>query len=442
MRDKVVVAILIAAAIILFVVFRNFSGFGNSLSSAAGSSLVAATPASAVVSTSSAVPPAADSLGPMKSVQLFDPMFNMVGYTMQVPASWEFEGAVLHGPGCMSNYNGTAFRAYSKDMLYGMQMFPSTEFVWADDPRVLPKGPACKDLQPISAADYGKFISIRIRPGAVVDSVEPLPDEAVFEANVSNMNQSMAAECAREARMAVRGGLPPACPSFKGDGKLLHLHYDLNGHPEEEYLDVRIFIENTPTTIPAPPTARGPSFQSLRRYLIDSTVYVNGARAPLGQLKNYMPMYRQIGKTFLLKDDYKAAYSAYMQNKTNQQIAASWKTFHSMMQRSDEQMAQIRANAQAQVQQMQAQSDARNAQFNTDMAARSGHAQDVSDYLLDQQYYVNPTTGQTQTQSNAYNHTFSNGSGPGGAVVQTNDPNFNPNGVIQGNWTELQPIHH
>ena len=76
------------------------------------------------------------------------------------------------------------------------------------------------------------------------------------------------------------------------------------------------------------------------------------------------------------------------------------------------------------------------------MAQRSAHAADVSDYLLDQQLFVNPTTGQTQTQSNQYNHTFSNGSGAGSAVVQTNDPNANPNGVLQGNWTELQPIHH
>jgi hypothetical protein len=442
MRDKVIFVILVVAAIIVFVGYKYFSGPGDSTVATAGSTPSPVTGNSAATPTINSAAPSPDGFGPVKNVQIFDPMFNMAGYTMQVPTNWEFEGAVLHGPGCMSNYSGTAFRAYSKDMLYGMQMFPSTEFVWADDPRALPKGPGCKDLQPISATDYGKFISIRIRPGSVVDPVEPIPDEAAFEANINNMNQSMAAECAREARMAVRGGLPPACPSYKGDSKLLYLHYDLNGHPEEESLEVQIIVENAPTTIPAPPTARGPSFQSLRRFQIISTVYVSGARAPRGQLKSLLPAYRAMGKTFQIKSDYKAAYSAYMQNKTNQQIAASWQTFHSMMKASDDQMAQVRANAQAQVQQMQAQSDARNAQFNADMAARSGHARDVSDYLLDQQYYVSPTTGQTQTQSNAYNHTFSNGSGPGSAVVQTNDPNFNPNGVIQGNWTELQPIHH
>ena len=438
MKIKVVLTILLAAGVIDIAGCNSFSGPAGAMNVAAGAAPSAGVGKTESAPSTNAAAPAPDGLGPMKTVQIIDPMFNMAAYTGQVPQNWNFEGTILHGPGCMSEYTGTVLRAYSKDLLYGIQTLPPTEFVWADDQRVLPKGPACKDLQPISAADYGKFISIRIRPGAVVDSVEPTPDEAEFEASLKKMNQNMAAECAQEARTAMRGGLPPACPSYKGDSKLLHLHYDLNGHPEEEYLQVQIIIENTPTTIPAPPGPHGPSFQSLRRSQIVSNVYVSGSRAPQGQLKSYWPMYRAMGKTFQIKDDYKAAYSSYIQNKTNRQIAASWKTFHSMMQKSDEQMAQMRASAQQQVQQMQAQSDARNAQFNSDMAARSAHAADVSDYLLDQQYYVNPTTGQTQTQSNAYNHTFSNGS----AVVQTNDPNFNPNGVIQGNWTELEPIHH
>jgi hypothetical protein len=76
------------------------------------------------------------------------------------------------------------------------------------------------------------------------------------------------------------------------------------------------------------------------------------------------------------------------------------------------------------------------------MAQRDAHTRDVCDYLLDQQLYLNPTTGQTQTQSNQYNHTYSNGSGPGSSVVQSNSPNSSTQGVLAGNWTELQPIHH
>ncbi len=38
--------------------------------------------------------------------------------------------------------------------------------------------------------------------------------------------------------------------------------------------------------------------------------------------------------------------------------------------------------------------------------------------------------------------TYSDGSGPGSVVMQTNSPNSNPNGVLVENWTELQPIHH
>jgi hypothetical protein len=91
---------------------------------------------------------------------------------------------------------------------------------------------------------------------------------------------------------------------------------------------------------------------------------------------------------------------------------------------------------------MQQQGDVRRANFNADMDRKGAHAQDVCDYLLDQQLFVNPTTGEQSKQSNQYSHTFSNGGGPGGAVVQTNSPTYNPNGLLQGNWTELQPIKH
>jgi hypothetical protein len=114
---------------------------------------------------------------------------------------------------------------------------------------------------------------------------------------------------------------------------------------------------------------------------------------------------------------------------------------NSILAQGRAEQAQRTANAQAFIANMQKQGDARNAQFNAQMAAKDAHTKDVVDYLLDQQLYVNPTTGQTQTQSNQYNHTYSNGTGPGSTVVQSNAP-ANPQGVLPGNWTELQPIHH
>jgi hypothetical protein len=203
-------------------------------------------------------------------------------------------------------------------------------------------------------------------------------------------------------------------------------------------LEIQMTVEDQPVSIQAAPQRPGQVFQILKKDVMISNFTVTGTRAPQGQLKASLPAYMGIIKSFQVDPNYLAKFTAFENNKTNRQIAASWQTFHSIMQQSDQQMAQMRANAQQAIKDSEARSDARQQQFNATEAAKSGHAQDVSDYLLDQQYYVNPTTGQTTTQSNAYNHTYSNGSGPGSAILQTNSPNA----PAQGNWTELQPIKH
>jgi hypothetical protein len=183
---------------------------------------------------------------------------------------------------------------------------------------------------------------------------------------------------------------------------------------------------------------------------------VSGARTPQEQLQAHEAAIKAMGNSFRANPDYTAKYAAYMQDATNKSIAASWAVTNSILRIGAQEQAQRTAQSQAFIQNMQKQGDARNAafqahedqrtagvaDFNAHEAQRSAHAADVSDYLLDQQLYVNPTTGEKSKQSNQYNHTYSNGTGPGSAVMQTNSPNSNPNSALVGNWTELQPIHH
>jgi hypothetical protein len=382
-------------------------------------------------STASSAPATAGSFGAMKTAEIVDPMFNMVAYTISIPANWNFEGTVLHGPGCGADYAGVAFRAYSSDLLFGVQLMPPVNFYWADDPRAIPKGVDCKDLQPMSAAEYGNFASIRMRPGAEVDSVETGPSEAAFQESIEKNNQALLAQA--------RSVGNPNPSHYQGELKRLHIHYDLNGHPEEEWLSVAMTHGDLPVAINTAPM--GQVMRLAMRHEFISTASVTGVRTPQGQLQSYDAAMKAISASFKVIPEYQSRFAAYIQDKTNRQIAASWQAFHSMIQQSNEQMAQMRANAQQAIRDMQAQGDARRDAFNAQMDRRSAHARDVSDYLLDQQYYVNPTTGQTTTQSNQYNHTYSNGGGPGGVIVQTNSPN-SPNGVLPGNWTELQPIKH
>jgi hypothetical protein len=397
-------------------------------------------------SSGAAAPTPATDFGPMKTVQIIDPMFNMVAYTMSIPRGWNFEGTILHGPGCLVGMSALVFRAYSPDMLYGIQAFPTSDFFWADDPRAQPKGPDCKALQPMSAADYGKLISIALRPGSVVDSVEASTNEALYQANIEKNNQSLAAQAASV------GNRNPI--KSKGELKRIHIHYSFNGHPEEEWLSIGMTVSDQPTSVIV--SQPGRVMQTAIKHRFDSSPFVSGARTPQGQMQAHEAAMTAIGMSLKGNPDYNAKYAAYMQDITNKTIARSWAVTNSMLKLGQQEQAQRTQQAQSFIANMQQQGDARNAQFaasqqqksanvagfNAHEAQRSAHAADVSDYLLDQQLYVNPTTGQTQTQSNQYNHTYSNGSGPGSSVVQTNNPNSNPNGVLTGNWTELQPIKH
>jgi len=133
MKTKIALGILVVASAYAVVAYGNRATSGDSVHAAGSPS----SPASG----SNTAAPTPDALGPMKTVQIFDPMFNMEANTLSLPANWQFEGAILHGPGCGgADYNGTAFRAYSSDMRYGVQLLPSTAFVWAEDPRALPRG--------------------------------------------------------------------------------------------------------------------------------------------------------------------------------------------------------------------------------------------------------------------------------------------------------------
>ena len=71
------------------------------------------------------------------------------------------------------------------------------------------------------------------------------------------------------------------------------------------------------------------------------------------------------------------------------------------------------------------------------MNARSTATSDWVDYALDQQTVMDPSTGQVSKVSSGYSYTWTNGT----TNYQTQDPNANPNGVMQGTWTKQQVVH-
>jgi hypothetical protein len=61
----------------------------------------------------------------------------------------------------------------------------------------------------------------------------------------------------------------------------------------------------------------------------------------------------------------------------------------------------------------------------------------VSQGIRQVQTFRDPSTGSTFELSNQYDHAWLNGSNQ---YVMSDDPNFNPNGNLDGNWTQLQAV--
>jgi hypothetical protein len=78
----------------------------------------------------------------------------------------------------------------------------------------------------------------------------------------------------------------------------------------------------------------------------------------------------------------------------------------------------------------------------SEVTANSMRGADQADFGADQnirgvQTFRNPQTGATFELSNLHDHAWLNGSNE---YVMSDDPNFNPNGQLNGNWTSLQPV--
>jgi hypothetical protein len=356
--------------------------------------------------------------GPTRTVSIIDPMFGMVAYTMDIPANWNFEGVVLQGPGCQKQYTSVVYRAYSPDMRYGIQLIPQTEFYWADDPRTLPKFGNCKYFPPMSAAEFAQFVSLRMRPNAEIDSVSPETGEEEWQANLEKnqfhfFNQT----------------------GIQGERKRVHLRFDMDGQPEEEILSTTIVVRRLNVMTNVSHTAMV-QYRKLPQYY--STAFVTSFHAPNGQLASHFAAMSAIAKHWHLDEQYKQTSDAYFQNQTNMAIAASWASFNTLMQASQQQYAIMNQNAQNFIQNMQAQGQARHEQFMARMDAQDRHTRDVTDWILNQQLYQNPGTGQKFTASNQYRNTYQD---QYGNVMQSNTIT-DPNVLYHADWTSATPIHH
>ena len=89
---------------------------------------------------------------------IFDPILNRNGFYVNVPANWQFEGAMFPGSACEQNPMAV-FRASSPDGLSGVYVLPRVDWSWSSGPKQLPAAAGCMPWSKvIPAHDYLTYL--------------------------------------------------------------------------------------------------------------------------------------------------------------------------------------------------------------------------------------------------------------------------------------------
>jgi hypothetical protein len=371
---------------------------------------------------------AAGPSGATKQVEIRDPNFNnMVAYTLTIPANWNFQGAVMTGPGCDFDQSIVAYRVWSDDLRYGVQRMPTVSWYTVQDARTV-LGPKCKKMAAMGADEYGKMVSPIVRPGSKVISVTTAPQAPSLAENAKQLEASIGAN-------ADRLGMPHA--KYSSDAKELRIEFMMGKDPEEEFLQVMEQISETPSSTIVSRPGQVLKTQWMMTHKTDA--WIVSERAPKGQLDSARLQLEAIRTSLKENPEWDQKVAAWMKNRSDAAIRQSWAITNASLKASQQQHDAMMKRGQEFNDNMRAQGDKRNAEFRQQQAAKSAHTADEVDYILDQQYYVNPASGQTSTISTTYTNNWQNGTGQ---QVLTNIQGYDPNGQVAGNWTQLQPIKH
>ena len=361
-----------------------------------------------------------------RQVQIMDPALNMVAYTLTIPSDWNFQGAVMTNPSCGAEPEVVAYRVWSDDLQYGVQRMPEVAWDTKEDPRAFVPS-TCKQMDAMSAAAYAGTVVPTIRPNSTVESIGTAPEAAQLASAMQQMQQNLSASAARYH-------LPQGHVS--SDAARLRVSYNLGTAPEEEFLDVMQEVAENPTSIIV--SRPGQVLRTGSVMVKTTTAWIVAERAPKGKLDSSEKQLEAIRTSLTVNTAWDQKRAQMIQQAGAVMIAQSWKTFNANYRANAANFAAMHARGEAFIANMQAQGAARNAQFEQYEAGRTAATQDKVDQILDQQYYVNPASGQTSTISTAYTNNWSSG----GTTIQTNLQGYDPNGTVPGNWTQLQPIKH
>ena len=351
----------------------------------------------------------------MKQVQIIAPVVdpklgngkdpvNLPVLDLLIPSTWEFKSNVAFNTvsGCIADTFSVSWEAKSADGSIAFQGAPDLSWQYADDPAALHnltdpsrrqingQGKPCPVKKPMKAEDYFRQSVLTVFPsGSTVLSVEPFPE----------LNQM--------ARKQL--GLPPDDPGKAGNTRTeairARVAFQKDGKAMENWVALVVVTR---------------TFRQGRGAFYDChAIDVMALAAPKGKLEANDRLF----KVMISSRRPEAKWQAY----TNGWLA--WR--YQVEAQKEAKIDAIIANFQNQVAQTlmgvvaNQQQGSLNAAFGADQGIRGV------------QTFRNPATGATMELSNQYDHAWLNGSNE---YIMSDDPNFNPNGQLSGNWNQLQTV--
>ena len=362
-------------------------------------------------STASAVP--GEHYFLMKQVKIIDQGLGQgkPAYDLMIPKDWQFKGWVNVGVaegGCFGDWFSVVGSANSPDNSIELQILPQFTWQYIDDPAgqrqmqtqnqndVKFGMKACPVRAPVSAEEFLRHDMVpkctKVCKNTTVVSAEPFP------------------ELEEMARHQL--GLPPAVAGSNAgntrvDAARVRVAFDDDkGQPGEGWMAAAIVVHTMPGG------GRGAAYDW-------HAVNVMFFHAPKGKLDANDKLFKMIASTIHPEPEW--------QRWSNGVIA-------SLYQKKQEELAKQAAIIAAFRQHV---ADVINGVTANQMAGANEAFLGQDQLIRGVQTYRDPATGGTFELSNQYDHAWLNGANE---YVMSDDPTFNPNGKLNGNWNQLEVV--
>jgi len=380
-----------------------------SSASPAPSAPAKATPASAGHGTAAATGTASGAYLRMKQAQIIDPGASGVqaaqpAIDVLIPSDWELKGNVVFGGskgGCFGDLFAVSWEATSPDGSLAFQGAPNYSWQYTDDPTELRKlndplrralgagGKPCPVMKAMTAENYFRQHVLPSLPsGSTLVSVEAFPA----------LNQIVRQQL----------GLPPTDAGNRGvrtEAIRARVESQKDGKPTEGWVVLAVVTRTYPV-------GRGAFYDS---HALDFMAF----RAPKGMLDANDKLFHVMLSSIRLEPKWQA-YS-------NGVIAKFYKAEAQKEAMEDQMWAALQRKITETI-----MGETANAERGADAAA-FGADQNIRGV----QTFRDPRTGGTMELSNLYDHAWLNGSNE---YIMSDNPNFNPNGSLDGSWTTLQAV--